>query len=56
MEPTPSQIRRRRLIRTAALTAAVFGLAALAMGLGDVVSAALDPPSPVRPYDPLPRW
>ncbi|WP_439594942.1 hypothetical protein [Falsiroseomonas sp.] len=56
MQPTPLQIRRKRLIRTAALAAAVFGLVALALGLGDVVSAALDPPSQVKPYDPLLRW
>jgi hypothetical protein len=54
--PSREQMRRRRLIRTAVLCAVVLGLGAMVLGLGDVVRAALDPPQPVQPYDPLVRW
>ncbi|MGX9965096.1 hypothetical protein ACVFYP_17330 [Roseomonas sp. F4] len=56
MQRSPAQIRQRRLFRTAFVVVAVGGLAALLLGLGDVVSAALDPPAAVQPYDPLQRW
>jgi hypothetical protein len=54
--PTPDQLRRRRLIRTAMLCTVVLVLGAMVLGLGDVVRAALDPPQPVQPYDPLVSW
>ena len=56
MQPSPTTLRNRRLIRTAIVVIAVAGLGALILGLGDVVSAAFEPPSQVRPYDPLQRW
>jgi hypothetical protein len=52
----PPTAHRKRIIRTAIVFVAVVALAALALGLGDVVRAALDPPPNIQPYDPLVRW
>lgn len=56
MKPSPDPNRRRPQIRTALLVVAVVALGAVALGCGDVVRAALDPPPPLQPYDPLVRW
>jgi hypothetical protein len=46
----------KRVIRLVLVLAAVVTLGGVLLGLGDMVSAALDPPKPMQPYDPMPNW